>query len=208
MSKKDNKTRDLERRTRNFCAVLYPDCAEHMTAFETLLNDASIQLCGILHDRDTYNEDSETHKAGERKKEHYHLVIELKNPRTRNGMARELGVNKQAFEPCESLKKSKRYLMHLDDDDKTLYELDEVFGNNVESVVKLITGKEDENLSASRIIDYLDSCDHEVTLRQLLRFCADNRLWALYRRAQYTFNALRIEHNEKLTDVNYTCEVA
>ena len=190
------KTKDLERKTRNFCALLYPDCEEHQKAFETLLNDENIKLCAIQHDRDEYSESNEEHKAGDTKKAHYHLVIEYSNPRTRNGIAKELGISKTAFEPCDSLRGAKRYLLHLDDDDKVLYDISEVFGNNTDSVIKCIDKpKVDEEAELPKILDFINSCKHLVSTQSVIKYCCNNRIYSVYRRSAYNINRVIDEHN-------------
>lgn len=200
------KNKDLERKTRNYCAVLYPDCEEHQTAFETLLNDNDIKLCGITHDRDEYTEDSEKHKAGDKKKTHIHLVIEYVNPRTRNGIAKELGINKTALEPCDKLRGAKRYLLHLDDDDKVLYDISEVFGNNSDSVSKAMDKPNiDGNIEAPKLAEYIAQCDYYLTTSSFVKYCCSQRLFSLYRSASHSFHRMLDEHNkqfEKAGDCN------
>ncbi len=206
MSKKYNSVEELDKaRTRNFCALLYPDCDAHISAFNELMGNENYKVCGILHNRDTYEEDSETHKAGEPKKEHWHLIIELKDTKTRTALAKKLGINKEALEPCENLKASKRYLIHADNDDKALYELSEVFGNNADSVIKLVEGRENENISAKRIVEFIAEYDGYLSATVLGRFCYSNQLWSAYRRASYIFNEQRKEHNKK-RNINEFCE--
>lgn len=89
----------------------------------------------ILHDRD-FDAD------GERKHLHWHLVLHMRRSRrVKNavikGVANALGVCKDRVHVLQSydLETDIRYLMHLDDEDKTLYPLDEVLTNDERTLV-------------------------------------------------------------------------
>lgn len=83
----------------------------------------------ILHDRD-YNE------LGDKKTLHYHLVIKFQN-RFRVGSIINYIVdkfhcnaNQVQIEKCIDIGAQARYLIHLDNREKTQYRVDEVFTNN------------------------------------------------------------------------------
>ncbi len=79
----------------------------------------------INHNKDTFEE------TGELKKEHTHIVLSFKNPRMGNGIIKLLELEHNAYlEPCKSLRKSIRYLIHADDIKKYNYSKDEIIHND------------------------------------------------------------------------------
>ena len=107
--------------------------ATHIVKEFTLCNDLTIvYIACIMHDRDF---DDETHQL---KTKHYHIVLQL-------GQICRVGTilnricdmfhcneNQISIEKCNSLCMQSRYLMHLDDFDKTEYFLSEVITNDAE----------------------------------------------------------------------------
>lgn len=107
--------------------------ATHIVKEFHLCNDLTIvYIACIMHDRDF---DDETHQL---KTKHYHIVLQL-------GQICRVGTilnricdmfhcneNQISIEKCNSLCMQSRYLMHLDDFDKTEYFLSEVVTNDAE----------------------------------------------------------------------------
>lgn len=64
------------------------------------------------------------------KKDHYHLILNLDNPRTINSLSNRLDIPSNLIQPIKSLRASCRYLVHRDSDDKKEYQLEQVVISN------------------------------------------------------------------------------
>ena len=60
------------------------------------------------------------------KKEHFHFILSLDNPRSVSSLSNRLGIKPNLIQPVKSLRASCRYLVHLDSEDKFQYNLDQV----------------------------------------------------------------------------------
>lgn len=88
-------------------------------ALNNLFNQMG-QYYSIIHDKD-YNE------HGELKRLHYHFVLrcydKIRKTTLINKIAKKMGIQHYMIQcdPCSNVRSSIRYLLHLDDPDKTLY---------------------------------------------------------------------------------------
>lgn len=74
----------------------------------------------IQHDNDFYPD-------GTKKETHFHLLIQCKNAHSVTGICKWFPKRQNTFsEPVKNLNACLRYLIHLDDKDKSLYSLDDV----------------------------------------------------------------------------------
>lgn len=64
-------------------------------------------------------------ESGE-KKEHYHLILSLDNPRSEKSLSKRLGIPSNLFQHVKSLRASNRYLIHMDNEEKIQYPLTDV----------------------------------------------------------------------------------
>lgn len=106
-------------RTRNFATVVYPESAP--SDWLDIINDLHIPcFVSPLHDQDI-------DAKGKPKKPHYHVMLMFDNVKTvkqaENVFKKFNGVG---CEIIDSLRGYSRYLCHLDDYDKHLYNIDDV----------------------------------------------------------------------------------
>lgn len=104
-----------KKRYTNFCFVLYPDDEIHMIALRYLLKfDAMYHVAYILHDRDSWSMEDQlensNHIAGEHKKAHYHVLVNMKSPSTITGVQKHLML--QHVENVENISYYLTYMLH------------------------------------------------------------------------------------------------
>ncbi len=191
-------------RSRNWCLVLYPDDETHVNCI-SILESSGYQYCGILHDRDIYDDTdtTDTNLIGTPKKPHYHIVITLKNPRFREPIAQELGIKPNYLEVCRNRDAALLYMVHDGYPNKFQYEIDSLFGPLASAVNKLLA---DENESARvlRVLDVLDTLPVPVSYRTFLTRCCELDLYGDFRRMGSGIIRLLDEHNQAhWVDVQY-----
>lgn len=185
-------------RSRLFFCLLYPDNESHLKALEIIKN--SVSHVGILHDCDTWMPDDEVvnpeHKAGEKKKAHYHVILKYANPRWNTGVAVDLGIDARFLEACGSFDKSGRYLLHDGFPDKYQYDMDCLFGDLAPGVAKLVN-QVDECTRVKRLMDLID-CSGVLDLRKLIDLACDHGLYGDLRRMGSWVFQLIDSHNSKV----------
>lgn len=189
-------------RGRIFNILLYPDNIEHLQAIYNLRNNG-YDYVGIKHDKDIYFEDklnddlSIKHAKGELKKEHFHFVVKFKNARYISAVAKELDIDDRFIEICKNFKNSTAYLLHIGYEDKYQYSNDELEGNLIPEVLKLIDDT-CEDCKFISLLDLLDSFDTVVSKTQFARICVLNGLYSVFRRNSYYVLGCLQEHNEMI----------
>lgn len=153
------------RRDRKFELVLYPDSAVYDC-------DAVIQLAKsyfsawayCLHGADLLD-------FGELKKSHIHFLGKLADPRDPSVVCKDLGVPVNSIANVKSWKAACRYLIHLDQPEKSQYSPDDVVASF--PILSLFSIPDEEQ--ARRIMDYIvqNGCTKvsEVTLWALNNGC-------------------------------------
>lgn len=118
-------------RSRTFALELYPEDKTHVEKLEYIKK--YFEYAYILHNKDIWendeiNEDTGEikHKKGEKKKEHWHVIIAFKNPRSIDSIKKELEL--KHIETCNFYAYS-RYLIHKDQPQKYQYSKDEIITN-------------------------------------------------------------------------------
>lgn len=183
-------------RSRCFNMLLYPDNEAHMVALEIIRN--SFTYVAIKHDRDEWSaEDAAVkdgqHEAGEKKKEHYHLIVKFKNAVWASSLVDQLGLTLQQFEKTGDFDRSARYLVHADNSDKAEYSVDELEGNLVPAVKKALADV-DENLRVLQLLDIIDEQAH-LTITAAVRLACSNGMYGELRRMGGLATAVIQEHN-------------
>ena len=209
-NKKLTREESLDHLYRRFNFLLYPDCPEHKQLIELFLNpewqhnedvQQRVQVVGIEHNRDVWNSDDEAenpeHKAGEKKKLHYHFVVEWVNQTSIKRLAKRFNISEAAIQLCDDERGSKRYLLHTDNADKAAYFVSELLGNDIESVLKYVQGSIRQDAAARIICDIIDEYDGMLHTSTLSRLCADAGLWGYLRAGGWIFKNALDEHNEK-----------
>lgn len=124
-------------RTRNYATVVYPESAPE--DWKTILGEQCVPaFISPLHD-------SDLNPTGEKKKDHYHVMIMFEGVKTVE-QAKELfdKIGGVGCETVHSLRSYARYLCHLDNPDKHQYSSDEVqsFGGaDYTSIIGLASDK-------------------------------------------------------------------
>ena len=189
-------------RDRKFLFMLYPDNEEHAKAVEKIKK--SYDYAGILHDRDYFTEEDEKknpeHVAGTLKKPHWHIIIRVtgKNPIWSSALCKELGVDERFCEKPKSFENALMYLIHYNDIDKAQYDPTEVFGSIKNKLMECLNNvSKSEGEKVSELIEYIESQNEIITIKNFARYCAQNGYWAEFRRSASIFIKIIDEHNGK-----------
>lgn len=103
-----------EKRYRNFMILLYPEWGNYIDILQDIKGSFK-NYAYIKH----MPEELE-------KKEHVHLLLSLDNPRSIESLSKRLQIDKRFIQSVKSLRASCRYLIHMDNEEKFQYALDQV----------------------------------------------------------------------------------
>lgn len=183
-------------RSRLHMLLLYPENAEHLQAIEKLQKTYDYAM--ILHNRDTWTEDSEEHKKGDLKKEHYHVIIRTQQATWSTAIAKDLGIADNYIEKVNRLDNALQYLIHYNDTDKAQYTVDEVTGNLKTKLVESINKVEkSEGEKVTELIEFIEEYDGTLKITDFAKYCAMNGYWAEFRRSGSIFCKIIDEHNQR-----------
>lgn len=109
-------------RSKSFNLLLYPEWDNYSDILSHLKREHSVFLGMITHDKDV-SED------GTLKKDHTHVVIRFENQVWSSALCKRTGLphRYKLIENTLNFRKSVRYLVHYDDEDKFQYSLDDVW---------------------------------------------------------------------------------
>lgn len=138
----------------------------------------------VIHDRDD-------------NKIHTHVIIHFNNKRYATAISKELGVPVNYIEKC-NLIPYLRYLIHIDDEDKYQYSIDDVKGTLKDKLRKSIEPKLDEIDQVSIICSFIFESNDYLTHTLLLQYILKTGCYSAYRRNFSLFNNLILEHNKNL----------
>lgn len=161
-------------RIRNFRIELYEDQLKNAEKGYLDFYDSYFYILqnyhdflGIKHDKDTWSAkdyeekkdymDNHGYHVGDFKKVHYHFVVKFKEPRYRFTIAKELGIDPRLILPCNNLKGAEDYLIHLHEDDKYLYDVNETFGSLKLDLIKRVNGTVLEENKSDLLLDLIMS---------------------------------------------------
>lgn len=182
--------KNANKRYRTFELILYPDNLIHLTLLDFLRSHFKYAL--ILHDKDLTGE-------GEKKKNHYHVLIYYENAKTESSVRRffsdnQLIDNVTLINYKNDLKQAVRYLLHIDNNDKAQYTLDEIESNfEINSYFNNLISNETLDIQLIRQIIY--SYKESITMSALYEEVINNNLWSSYRRNYTIIKDLVYEHN-------------
>ena len=186
-------------RSRTHMILLYPENEEHQKALQKIVK--SYDYVGILHNQDKWTEEDEKknaeHKAGTIKKSHYHIIVRFNQAVWSTAICKELGIQENYIENVKRFDNALQYLIHYNDNDKTQYALDDVFGplktRLVESINKL---EKSEGEKVVELIEYIRNYDGTLSVTQFAHYCASNGYWSEFRRSGAIFTRIIDEHND------------
>lgn len=98
------------------------------------------------------NHDKDFNEQGEIVEEHTHIYLEYTNPRKITTVSNLLGVETNFIEVVRNKKGYLRYLTHLDEKDKHIYEASEVYTNHNQSYEMQVRGN---SITDKEIAEYL-----------------------------------------------------
>lgn len=182
---------------RNWTMLLYPEDPTHAAAMETLAK-GGYKYVAIKHDQDTWLDgESETHEAGELKKEHWHVVLKFPQARYNTALAKELGIADNYLQPCANLDAACLYLVHANAEDKHQYDPTALFGTMVSVVTKLLSD-DDEGTRVLEIVKTVQANPGRAKYTDLLIWACKNGYYGEFRRLGAGVGYLITEHNEEI----------
>lgn len=180
-------------RCRNFSLVLYQNENEKdMETLRYIINNFEYAYC--THDKDQWendvvNEQGELiHKKGELKKEHTHVIINLKNARTIKSMTDELNIN--YIETC-NFYATVRYLIHLGYPQKYQYSKQDIKTNmetRIENALKRDYNSEEQD--ARILLDFIFNKTNQgfLTFKELTQYALENDCLRELQKKSYFYN--------------------
>lgn len=160
------------KKSRTFACVLYPEDEEQMKILEYI--KINFEYAYILHNEDVWEEDTEEHKVGELKKEHYHVLVYFKNARSIDSVKKELNI--QHLETCNFYAYT-RYLIHKDNPRKHQYSKEEIKTNIDTRIYNALKRDYNSQEQDTRILlDFIFSIRQQsfVTYKQLIEYAIEN----------------------------------
>lgn len=144
-------------RSRNFATVIYPEsCPDN---FIDIISDWHLPaFLSPLHD-------SDINANGEKKKEHYHLLVMFRGKKTRESV-KELfeQINGVGCEKVLSIDGYARYLIHIDNPEKAQYKASEVREFGGACYAETIARSADENRKIFELTDLIIEKDIDNVL--------------------------------------------
>ena len=185
-------------RSRVHLILLYPDNSNHLEVLDKITK--SYDFAGIVHNRDMWTEDDEklnpSHKAGDLKKEHIHIVLRTQNAVWNTALCKELGLDDKFCEQVKNIERSLQYLLHYNEPDKTQYSIDDVFGCLRTKLSESISKNEkSESEKVLELLDYIDNYQGQLRISDFARYCASNGYWSEFRRSGAIFLKVIAECN-------------
>lgn len=79
---------------------------------------------------------------------HYHFLVRNNGTRSVHQIADKLGISGQYVQVCRKVVAFRRYMLHLDSDDKIKYELSDIHTNSLPSFKSAILGTEQRDINS------------------------------------------------------------
>lgn len=80
--------------------------------------------------------------------EHYHFLVRHNGSRSVKQIADKLGISPQYVQVCRKVVAFRRYMLHLDDDDKIKYTIDDISTNSLFSFREAIEGNNEKDVNS------------------------------------------------------------
>lgn len=176
-------------RARVHMLLLYPDCESHVKAIEKIKQ--SYDYAMILHDKDC-------DENGEVKKAHWHVVLRFNQAVWNSAIIKELGIESNYIEKVGNVNNALEYLVHYNEPDKYKYDLSEVTGTLRTKLAESIAKSEKtEGEKVIELIEFIESQQKKISVKDFARFCAESGYWAEFRRSGAIFMNIINEHNNQ-----------
>lgn len=180
-------------RSRTHALLLYPDCESHVKAVDKIAQSYDYAI--VLHNRDYFIEGD---NKGEKKKDHWHVVLRFNQPVWSSAICKDLGIEENYIEAVKKFDNALMYLVHFNDTDKAQYSVNEVSGTLKRRLTECINKVDkSEGEKVFDLIDYIDKYDGWLTIKKFASYCAQEGYWAEFRRSATIFIKIIDEHNSK-----------
>lgn len=192
--------------------LLYPDNERHLEYITNLMCD--VHAVGILHDKDVktdpedYNDSDVVVCDVHYKKPHYHFVYVADNSTTLGGFQKrfpnlegkfiELGKCLDKNGKPQSERKAMRYLLHLDNPEKTPYPQNSLVGN-VKLAQRYVQTVDNQSEQMIQILDFIETSDSYLKLTDVVRYVHTIGAFSTWCKLQHTFTHALREHNQDVT---------
>lgn len=183
-------------RSRKFCILLYMDNDEHRNVLELIRNNYEYAL--IKHDKDI------DEKTGELKKTHIHVVLSLENAKWNTALSTTLNLDVRFIQKCRNEENALNYLIHLNDDNKHQYDINEIEATNyLKSKLEnqFFNNDKNEHEKILELINYIKSNKY-ISITEFSDYCAVCGRWDVFRRSALIFMRIIEEHNYIYIDKN------
>lgn len=171
-----------EKRYRHFMILLYKDTTSYN--FEDVLFDLKGSFKNYAY--------IEHQPEKEEKKEHIHFILSIDNARTIESISKRVGIPVNHIQSIKSLRASCRYLIHLDNEEKTSYELSDVivsqaFSRKFYGAFDDLKTEEDIIDDIYLFIDNLTDLEYKEALKNLIKFVNNQSYDTIYKRYRPEF---------------------
>lgn len=185
--------KELKTKNRYFCAVLYEDDPNFNKYLENI-KKKFLEVTYIRHDRDIKeNEDNEE----EYKKAHYHVLFKVgENARYITSVAKEIEIPSNYLQGC-SKKPILMYLIHLNNPEKTQYDISEVQGELKGELAEILFKRQPEDQKLAILMENIIKGNIR-TCKQLMIFAIESGLNDLVRKYQYLLTSI-VKENQNAT---------
>lgn len=147
--------RKKQNASKNIAVLLYKDNDGHAQAFAKILSRWDYTY--ILHDKDSFEDDTEFHDVDQLKKEHYHVLIHLPSQKEPTQVARELGIDYRFVQRVSDRTAMLCYLIHTGLYDKFQYSPKEVISNRPSLFYEAISSIKTSSEKLEKIIDIIQN---------------------------------------------------
>lgn len=163
-------------RNRYFCAILYEDDVNFNKYMDNIKNNYK-EVTYIRHDKDI-TENNELKKA------HYHIIFKVgENARSLKNVAKEIEIPENYLQGCKKTAML-RYLIHLDNPEKTQYSIEEVKGELKAQLAEILVKQQPEDNKLALIMEPIIK-RQITTINELMIFGIESGLYDVIRKYQY-----------------------
>lgn len=177
-------------KNRWFNCVIYSEDERSKKILQNIINSFQ-QVTWITHNRDIQiNENGEEVIA----KEHIHILFKIgENARSVKSVAKDIGIEPNYLEGTRKIP-FLRYLIHLDNPEKTQYSIDEVYGELKEELQKQIKKNFDDEIKITDITTQILN-GNITTISDLMIYAINNHVTEQARKYFFILNKMIGERN-------------
>jgi hypothetical protein len=182
-------------RDRKFALLLYPEDNSHVDALEVIKQ--SYDYAYILHDKDL-------DENGKTKKPHWHVLVTTgKNQKWSSALSEDLKITENYIQKVKNLDRALEYLIHLNDEDKHQYSIDDVCGTlKLRLAANMNASDKTEGEKVLELIQVIEE-SNRVTVTDIAKHSAKSGCWDVFRRSGGIFIRIIDEHNQLLCDKEF-----